>query len=45
MPDTRREFLKKTALLTGAMGVAQLFPETIRRALAITLRRGSTWCR
>src|SRR5579872_5993647 len=43
MPDTRREFLKKTALLTGAAGLAQLFPETIRRALAITPPEGSTW--
>jgi phospholipase C len=43
MPDTRREFLKKTALLTGAAGFAQLFPETIRRALAIAPPEGSTW--
>jgi len=43
MPDTRREFLKKTALLTGAAGFAQLFPETIRRALAIAPLEGSTW--
>jgi phospholipase C len=43
MPDTRREFLKKTALLTGAAGIAQLFPETIRRALAIAPPEGSTW--
>ena len=43
MPDTRREFLKKTALLTGAAGVAQLLPETIRRALAIAPPEGSTW--
>ena len=43
MPDTRREFLKKSALLTGAAGVAQLFPETIRRALAIAPPEGSTW--
>ncbi len=43
MPDTRREFLKKTALLTGAAGAAQLFPETILRALAISPPEGSTW--
>jgi phospholipase C len=43
MPDTRREFLKKTALLTGAAGAAQLMPATIRRALAITPPEGSTW--
>jgi phospholipase C len=43
MPDTRREFLKKTALLTGAAGAAQLFPEAILRALAIAPPEGSTW--
>jgi phospholipase C len=43
MPDTRREFLKKTALLTGAAGAAQLFPESILRALAIAPPEGSTW--
>ena len=43
MPDTRREFLKKTVLLTGAAGAAQLFPETILRALAIAPPEGSTW--
>jgi phospholipase C len=35
MPDNRREFLKKAALLTGAASVAQLLPESIQRALAI----------
>src|SRR6201990_3278449 len=43
MPDTRREFLKKTALLTGAAGVAQLLPESVLRALAIAPPEGSTW--
>src|SRR6201985_725796 len=43
MPDTRREFLKKPALLTGAAGLAQLLPESIMRALAITPPEGSTW--
>ena len=43
MPDTRREFLKKTALLTGALGAAQLLPESIQRALAIAPEKGSTW--
>jgi phospholipase C len=43
MPDNRREFLKKSALLTGAASVAQLLPESIRRALAITPPPGSTW--
>jgi len=43
MPDTRRDFLKKTAFLTGALGVAQLLPESIQRALAISPATGSTW--
>src|SRR5580693_2273870 len=43
MPDNRREFLKKTALLTGGAGVAQFLPESILRALAITPPEGSTW--
>src|SRR5882757_6803711 len=43
MPDTRREFLKKTALLTGAAGLAQLLPASIQRALAINPAEGSTW--
>ena len=43
MSDTRREFLKKTALLTGAASLAQLLPESIQRALAINPAEGSTW--
>ena len=43
MPDSRREFLKKSALLTGAASLAQLLPESIMRALAITPPEGSTW--
>ncbi|HEY4111596.1 phosphocholine-specific phospholipase C [Puia sp.] len=43
MSDSRREFLKKSALLTGALGMAQLLPESIQRALAITPEAGSTW--
>jgi phospholipase C len=43
MRETRREFLKKTALLTGAAGAAQLFPDAILRALAIAPPEGSTW--
>src|SRR5882757_7830809 len=43
MPDTRREFLKKTALLTGAAGLAQLLPASIQRALAIDPAKGSSW--
>ncbi len=43
MSDTRREFLKKAALLTGAASIAQLLPESIQRALAIAPTPGSTW--
>jgi phospholipase C len=43
MPDTRRDFLKKTALVTGALGVSQLLPESIQRALAIAPEKGSSW--
>ena len=43
MPETRREFLKKTALLTGAFGASQLLPESIQRALAIEPESGSSW--
>src|SRR5258708_7650733 len=43
MPDTRRDFIKKTALLTGAAGLAQLLPASIQRALAINPAEGSTW--
>ncbi len=43
MSDTRRDFLKKAALLTGAASLAQLLPESIQRALAINPPEGSTW--
>src|ERR1700729_3333675 len=43
MSDTRREFLKKTTLLAGAPGLAQLLPPAIQRALAINPAQGSTW--
>ena len=43
MSDTRREFLKKAALLSGAASLAQLLPESIQRALAINPAEGSTW--
>jgi len=43
MSDTRREFLKKAALLSGAASLAQLLPESIQRALAINPPEGSTW--
>lgn len=41
--DTRREFLRKAALLTGAGGLANMLPETIQRALAINPAPGSTY--
>lgn len=43
MSDTRRDFLKKAALLTGAAGLSQLIPDSIQRALAIHPIEGSTW--
>jgi phospholipase C len=43
MPDNRRDFLKKAALLTGAASLSQLLPESIQRALAINPAVGSTW--
>src|SRR6201996_1023236 len=43
MVDTRREFLKKAALLTGGAALAQLLPESIQRAYAIDPAEGSTW--
>jgi phospholipase C len=41
--DTRRSFLKKTALLTGAAGISQLLPLSIQKALAINPAAGSTY--
>src|SRR5579871_1893791 len=41
--DTRRSFLKKTALLSGAVGVAQFIPLSIQKALAINPEPGSTY--
>lgn len=43
MSDTRRDFLKKAALLSGAASLSQLLPESIQRALAINPAEGSTW--
>ena len=43
MPETRRDFLKRTALLTGALGASQLLPGSIQRALAIAPESGSSW--
>ncbi len=41
--DTRREFLKKAALLTGSGGVLGVLPESIQRAFAIDPEPGTTW--
>ncbi|HEU4555304.1 MAG TPA: phospholipase C, phosphocholine-specific [Chitinophaga sp.] len=41
--DTRREFLKKSVLLSGAAGLSAFMPASIQRALAIDPSPGSTW--
>lgn len=41
--DTRREFLKRAALLAAGGGVVGGFPASIQRALAIDPEPGSTW--
>ncbi|WP_341840456.1 phosphocholine-specific phospholipase C [Chitinophaga caseinilytica] len=41
--DSRREFLRKAALLSGAGGLANILPETIQRAMAIDPAPGSTF--
>nr|WP_295866913.1 phospholipase C, phosphocholine-specific [uncultured Chitinophaga sp.] len=41
--DTRREFLKKSLLLSGAAGFSTIMPASIQRALAIDPTPGSTW--
>ncbi len=33
--DTRREFLRKSLLLSGAAGLSKVLPASIQRALAI----------
>jgi len=43
MSDTRRDFLKKAALLTGAAGLANFIPESIQKAMAIDPAQGSTY--
>ncbi|MBK0377747.1 phosphocholine-specific phospholipase C [Mucilaginibacter segetis] len=43
MLNTRREFIKKAALLTGAAGLTNIFPSSIQKALAINPAPGSTW--
>jgi phospholipase C len=41
--DSRREFLKKAALLSGGAGMMGLFPESVQRALAIHPDPGTTY--
>jgi len=43
MLNTRRDFLKKAALLTGAAGLSSVLPASIQKALAINPAPGSTW--
>lgn len=41
--DTRRDFLKKAALLSGTVGVSNMIPKSIQRALTIEPADGSTY--
>ncbi len=41
--DSRRDFLKKAALLSGIAGINGLIPASIQKALAINPSPGSTW--
>ncbi|HSZ86018.1 MAG TPA: phospholipase C, phosphocholine-specific [Puia sp.] len=41
--DTRRGFLKKSLLASGALGVSQFLPLSIQKALAINPAAGSTY--
>lgn len=41
--DTRRSFLKKSMLLSGAAGISFAIPESLRKALAIDPAAGSTF--
>jgi phospholipase C len=41
--DTRRDFIKKAALLTGAVGLSGVLPASIQKALAINPAPGSTF--
>jgi phospholipase C len=43
MNDSRREFLKKAALLSGGIGVWGLLPHSLKKALAINPELGSTF--
>jgi phospholipase C len=41
--DSRREFLKKAALLSGATGLLGVLPPSIQKAFAINPEPGTTW--
>ncbi|QEC53751.1 phospholipase C [Anseongella ginsenosidimutans] len=41
--DSRRDFLKKTLLLSGAAGISGIMPASIQRALAINPAEGSSY--
>jgi phospholipase C len=43
MDNTRRDFLKKAALLSGGAGLAGLLPASIQKALAIEPVKGSSY--
>ena len=43
MNNSRRDFLKKAALLSGSAALANMLPSTIQRALAINPAEGSTF--
>src|SRR3984885_14644284 len=43
MTDTRRDFLKKAALLTGAASLTNMIPASIQKAMAINAAEGSTY--
>ncbi len=43
MTDSRRDFLKKAALLAGTAGLSGLMPDSIARAMAINAPKGSTY--
>ncbi len=41
--DTRRDFIKKAALLSGGAGLVGLLPESVAKAIAINPAMGSTY--
>ncbi|RXK85420.1 phosphocholine-specific phospholipase C [Filimonas effusa] len=43
MDTSRRDFLRKAALLSGAAGLSGILPESIQKALAITPPKNSTY--